>query len=85
VSLIFKKIFGEKGNEDILISFINAVLKRTKKEPIVEVEIIDNKQLTILVKKFNSVGSVVYGSNDSKEVDMIDDLLNYKYIADWKV
>ncbi len=40
---IFKKVFGEKGNEDILISFINAVLKRTKKEPIVEVEIIDNK------------------------------------------
>ena len=25
---IFKKIFGKKGNEDILISFINAVLKR---------------------------------------------------------
>ncbi len=43
---IFKKLFGEKGNEDILISFINAVLKRTKKEPIVEIEIIDNKQLT---------------------------------------
>ena len=43
---IFKKVFGEKGNEDILISFINAVLKRTKKEPIVEVEIIDNKPLT---------------------------------------
>ena len=43
---IFKKVFGEKGNEDILISFINAVLKRTKKEKIVELEIIDNKQLT---------------------------------------
>ncbi|MEG2017198.1 MAG: Rpn family recombination-promoting nuclease/putative transposase [Clostridium sp.] len=43
---IFKKLFGEKGNEDILISFINAVLKRTKKEPMVEIEIIDNKQLT---------------------------------------
>ena len=43
---IFKKIFGEKGHEDILIAFINAVLKRTKKEQIVEVEIIDNKQLT---------------------------------------
>lgn len=26
----------------------------------------------ILVKNFNSVGSVVYGLNDSKEVDMID-------------
>lgn len=43
---IFKKVFGEKGNEDILISFINAVLKRTNKEPIIEIEIIDNKQLT---------------------------------------
>ncbi|MGL5150364.1 MAG: Rpn family recombination-promoting nuclease/putative transposase [Clostridium sp.] len=43
---IFKKVFGEKGNEDILIAFINAVLKRTKKELIVEVEIVDNKQLT---------------------------------------
>lgn len=43
---IFKKVFGEKGNEDILISFINAVLKRTNKEPIVEIEIVDNKQLT---------------------------------------
>ncbi|MGL5152209.1 MAG: Rpn family recombination-promoting nuclease/putative transposase [Clostridium sp.] len=43
---IFKKIFGEKGNEDILISFINAVLKRTKKDAIVEIEIIENKQLT---------------------------------------
>ena len=32
----------------------------------------------ILVKNFNSVGSVVYGSNDSKEVDIIDELLNYK-------
>lgn len=32
----------------------------------------------ILVKDFNSVGSIVYASNDSKEIDMIDDLLNYK-------
>lgn len=32
----------------------------------------------ILVKNFNSIGSVVYGSKDSKELDMIDDLLNYK-------
>lgn len=32
----------------------------------------------ILVKNFNSQGSIVYGSNDSKELDIIDDLLNYK-------
>lgn len=31
---IFKKLFGEKGNEDILEAFINAVLSRTKKGPI---------------------------------------------------
>lgn len=43
---IFKKVFGEKGNEDILLAFINAVLKRTKKDKIVELEIIDNKQLS---------------------------------------
>ena len=38
--------YDDLGNEDILISFINVVLKRTKKEPIVEIEIVDNKQLT---------------------------------------
>lgn len=43
---IFKKLFGQKGNEDILISFLNAILKRTNKEPITEIEIIDNKELT---------------------------------------
>ena len=35
----------------------------------------------ILVKDFNSVGSVVYASEDSKEIDIIDDLLN---LAMWK-
>ena len=29
-------------------------------------------------KKNDDVGSIVYGSSDSKEIDMIDDLLNYK-------
>ncbi len=43
---IFKKLFGEKGNEDILLSFLNAVLKRTCAEPIEEVSIIENKELT---------------------------------------
>ena len=43
---VFKKVFGEKGNEDILLSFINAVLQRRHKETVVEIEIIDNKELT---------------------------------------
>lgn len=32
----------------------------------------------ILVKNFNKIGSLVYGSSDSKEIDLIDDFLNYK-------
>ena len=43
---IFKKVFGEKGNEDILISFINAVLKRTSRQIITEIEIVNNKELS---------------------------------------
>lgn len=43
---IFKKIFGEKDAEPILIAFLNAVLNRTQKEELVEIEIIENKELT---------------------------------------
>lgn len=43
---IFKKLFGEEGDEPILIAFLNAVLNRTQKEKLVEIEIIDNKELT---------------------------------------
>ena len=74
---IFKKIFGEKGNEDILIAFINAVLKRTKKEPIVEVEIIDNKQLTkeLILDKTGIIdvrAKTTNGENIDIEVQLTD-------------
>lgn len=74
---IFKKIFGEKGNEDILISFINAVLKRTKKEPIVEVEIIENKQLTkeLIIDKTGIIdvrAKTSNGENIDIEVQLTD-------------
>lgn len=32
----------------------------------------------IVVKEFSSVGSIVYESEDSNEIDRIDDLLNSK-------
>lgn len=72
MSLIFKKVFGEKGNEDILIAFINAVLKRTKKEPIVEVEIVDNKQLTkeLILDKTGIID--VRAKTSSGEVQLTD-------------
>lgn len=43
---IFKKLFGEKGDEPMLISFLNAVLQKTHKEKITTITIQDNKELT---------------------------------------
>ncbi|GHT54205.1 hypothetical protein FACS1894106_5420 [Spirochaetia bacterium] len=43
---LFMKAFGEKGNEEQLLTFLNAVLKRTKRDNIVSVEILENKTLT---------------------------------------
>lgn len=43
---IFKKLFGEKGDEPILIAFLNAILNRTQKEELTEIEIVENKELT---------------------------------------
>ncbi len=43
---IFKKLFGEKDDEPVLIAFLNAVLNRTQKEKLTEIEIIENKELT---------------------------------------
>jgi hypothetical protein len=41
----FKKVFGEKGDEAQLISLLNAILKRTGKDRIVSIKIIENKEL----------------------------------------
>ena len=43
---IFKRLFGEKDDEPVLIAFLNAVLNRTQKEKLTEIEIIENKELT---------------------------------------
>lgn len=43
---IFKKLFGEKEDEMILLSFLNAVLSKTSTEKLTEVTIIENKELT---------------------------------------
>ncbi|MDR2048487.1 MAG: Rpn family recombination-promoting nuclease/putative transposase, partial [Treponema sp.] len=40
---LFLKIMGEKGDEEQLLGFLNAVLKRTGKDKLVSVEIIENK------------------------------------------
>jgi predicted transposase/invertase (TIGR01784 family) len=43
---LFMKAFGEKGNEEQLVAFLNAILKRTGRDNIVSVEILENKTLT---------------------------------------
>jgi len=43
---VFKKLLGEKGSEEELLSFLNAVLKQEDEDRLVSVEIIENKELT---------------------------------------
>ena len=43
---IFKKLFGEEGDEPMLIAFLNAVLKKTGREELYDIKIQDNKDLT---------------------------------------
>jgi predicted transposase/invertase (TIGR01784 family) len=40
---IFQKLMGEKGDEEQLLSFLNAVLKRSGKDALESVEIFENK------------------------------------------
>ncbi|GAB7140133.1 Rpn family recombination-promoting nuclease/putative transposase [Deferribacterales bacterium RsTz2092] len=45
----FKKTLGERGqSEPLLMAFLNAVLKDTRKKPIVSLEILDNRELSAL-------------------------------------
>ncbi|MDR1288575.1 MAG: Rpn family recombination-promoting nuclease/putative transposase, partial [Treponema sp.] len=43
---LFRKVMGEKGDEEQLLSFLNAVLKREGKNKLVSIEIIENRNLT---------------------------------------
>jgi predicted transposase/invertase (TIGR01784 family) len=43
---LFLKIMGEKGDEEQLLGFLNAVLRRTGKDKLVSVDILENKTFT---------------------------------------
>jgi predicted transposase/invertase (TIGR01784 family) len=43
---LFVKVMGEKGDEEQLLGFLNAVLRRTGKDHLVSVEILENKTFT---------------------------------------
>ena len=40
---LFQRFLGEKGDEEQLLSFLNAVLKRTNRDQLTSVEILENK------------------------------------------
>jgi hypothetical protein len=46
---LFLKIMGEKGDEDQLLGFLNAVLPRKGRQAIASVEIIENRTITAKV------------------------------------
>jgi hypothetical protein len=43
---LFKKLLGEKGDEEQLLSFLNAVLSSPGKERLSSVEILENRTLS---------------------------------------
>jgi len=51
---LFYKIMGEKGDEEQLLGFLNAVLGHSGKEPIMSVEILENKSFVANVKNGKS-------------------------------
>lgn len=43
---IFGKVFGEKGDEEQLLSLLNAILAKTKRKKLVKIEIVEHKTFT---------------------------------------
>ena len=43
---IFQKLFGEKESKNSLISLLNAILKPDTEEELVDLNVIENKQLS---------------------------------------
>jgi len=46
---VFGRLFGEKESKESLIALLNAILRKNGSEPIVELKVIENKQLKKLV------------------------------------
>ncbi len=43
---VFKKIFGEKENKDLLISLLNSILDPSDRDKLIDLEVIDDLELT---------------------------------------
>jgi predicted transposase/invertase (TIGR01784 family) len=68
---LFQKMMGEKGDEEQLLGFLNAVLKRTNKDNLQSVEIVDNKKMTAeVIGDKSSILDVRATTNDGTHVNI---------------
>ena len=84
---IFKKLFGETENIDNLKSFLNAVLNKDKTQELVELEIINEKELTTDNKRTLFYWSRIYSRSIVKGEDYSNlnkvitiNILDFNYI-----
>ena len=69
---IFKIIFGSKGNEDILISFLNSLFKEYEYLPAIKSITINN---SLSIKKFNIMKQSILDIKATTDTDKS----NYRY------
>jgi predicted transposase/invertase (TIGR01784 family) len=74
---LFGKYMGEPGDEEQLIAFLNAVLKKTKRDNIVSVTILENKSMiTEVIGNKSSVFDIRAETNDGSKVNIEVQLRN---------
>jgi len=75
---IFQKLLGEKGDEEQLLSFLNAVLKRTGRDTLISAEIIESKVLTAeIIGDKASILDIIAVTDDNTRVNIEVQLRNY--------
>ncbi|GHV95369.1 hypothetical protein AGMMS50293_16890 [Spirochaetia bacterium] len=74
---LFLKMLGEPGDEEQLLSFLNAVLAHTRKYPLISVEIVENRSLSAeIIGDKASVLDVRANASDGTKVNIEVQLKN---------
>ncbi|MDR1997668.1 MAG: Rpn family recombination-promoting nuclease/putative transposase [Candidatus Margulisbacteria bacterium] len=76
---LFMKYMGEKGDEKQLLSFLNAVLKRTEQNKLTAVEILENKTLTPeIIGDKTSILDIRAVTNDGSKINIEVQVCKFK-------
>ncbi|MDR1997222.1 MAG: Rpn family recombination-promoting nuclease/putative transposase, partial [Candidatus Margulisbacteria bacterium] len=74
---LFMKYMGEKGDETQLLSFLNAVLKRTGQDKLQSVEILENKTLAAeTIDAKTGILDILAVTNDGAKINIEVQLCN---------